>query len=160
MRKCVCCDELTDHDDPTCYYCFYLDAGWKETLISRNQGTPVKRSSISQYEYYTTSPVKPEIDHTQYRLNLSSFGDTIEFGFHLSKIQAIHDSSPTAEIEVILDTSSLAYDWDYSYDFDSERDVFLPPSVPLISLVEAARLSQILLGIKYVTFTMILPMPY
>lgn len=77
-------------------------------------------------------------DH-QYKVRLSAFSDSGELGYHLSRIKQILSVSNTQKVEVLLDASSWAYDWDYAHDADPERDVYLPPSLPLPALVEVSR---------------------
>lgn len=157
MRKCVCCDNWTYHDDPTCQHCSYMDAGWAEAIYGSKK--PRSTNKITQPHSLLASAVVDEYESEvfQYRLKLSSFSDTVELGFHLSRIGTLHESSPDIQLDVTIDASSLAYDWDYSYDFDQERDVYLPPSVPLLSLVEAARFSKILNQKQGINLKLILP---
>jgi hypothetical protein len=153
----VCCDDWTYHDDPVCQHCSYLDIGWAETLHGSEKKRSTNKTTPSHYLFATAlvGEHKPEVN--EYRLKLSSFSDTIELGFHLSRIHSLYESSPNIRLDVTMDMSSLAYDWDYSYDFDQERDIYLPPSIPLLSLVEAARFSKIIEQKQGINLKLILP---
>jgi hypothetical protein len=70
---------------------------------------------------------------------LSAHSDSGELGYHLVRIKELLEINKATDVDVLLNASSWAYDWDYSYDSDPDRDVYLPPSLPLPALVEVAR---------------------
>jgi hypothetical protein len=96
----------------------------------------------------------------QYEIRLSAFSDSGELGYHLSRIRQILSANDDSQrIEVILDASSWAYDWDYAYDSDPERNVYLPPSLPLLAIVEVSRFIYALSNLSggQITIQLILP---
>ncbi|MBC7876109.1 MAG: hypothetical protein H7Y59_02975 [Anaerolineales bacterium] len=83
--------------------------------------------------------INQNISNQQYKIRLSAFSDSGELGYHLSRIEPLLSVNKTRKIEIVLNASSWAYDWDYASDWDPERDIYLPPSLPLPSLVEVSR---------------------
>jgi hypothetical protein len=146
MRRCKCCGELTVHDEPSCCHCAYLDAGWGETLRTngRRSVRNTRSTHSSQQLALHPSGATADWEPVHYAVNLSAFSDSGELGFHLKLIKALLAAEHERDIIITLNGSGLGYEWDYAYDFDPARDFYLPPSLPLPSLIEVARFARIL----------------
>ncbi len=109
------------------------DFGWVEHCMA--QKSNFHRKTIFMEQIMATQ----NLPNSQYKLRLSAYSDSGELGYHLVRIKHLLSTNKTRKIDVSLNASSWAYDWDYAYDSDPERDVYLPPSLPLPALVEVAR---------------------
>jgi hypothetical protein len=95
----------------------------------------------------------------RYSVRLSAFSDSGELGFHFRRIVQLVTDTPNQPIDVLCNGASWGYDWDYAHDFDPERDVYLPPSLPIPSLVEVSRFIHALLSLNVsnLSLRMVLP---
>ncbi len=83
--------------------------------------------------------IDQNLSNQQYKIRLSAFSDSGELGYHLSRIEQLLSVNNIRKLDILLNAASWAYDWDYAYDSEPERDVYLPPSLPLLALVEVSR---------------------
>lgn len=153
MRKCPNCDALIVESSCTCPECLTTDYGWAEHCQSLKHNFHRKTVFMEQVM------ANQKLSDQQYKIRLSAFSDSGELGYHLSRLKQILSATSTGKIDVILNASSWAYDWDYAYDEEPERNVYLPPSLPLHALVEVARFVSALLDINnhQLTVEIILP---
>ncbi len=146
MRTCPVCDSLIPHDSCTCPDCGTKDYAWRENLET-SQCSATRR-------FHRKTIFAEEVRHTQhsgiagrYLVRLSAFSDSGELGFHLFRIKKLASAVPDKQLTVTLDASSWAYDWDYSDEADPESDYYLPPSFPILSLIETSRFVRSVEGI-------------
>jgi hypothetical protein len=160
MRRCANCAELTPQDSPVCCNCLYTDLGWAqhiERLLRQGKGRALRRSKsdiqLTFLEQFTAD------EPLRYTVRLSAFSDSGELGFHLQRITELVQANPHRPIEVICNGASWGYEWDYASDFDPERDQYLPPSLPIPSLVEVSRFIHTVLSRNddLITIKMVLP---
>jgi hypothetical protein len=147
MRKCPVCNEYTAHDSPTCSNCLTEDFAWSENLqhsVARvkhvRSVSPVMQLSLPFVKSHTNR------NYERYRIRLSAFTDSGRLGFELCNIQSFIEQGPTKSLVVELDAVGWAYTWDYLTDIEPERDVYLPPNLPLFALVDTSRFVHV---IKY-----------
>lgn len=160
MRRCTNCDELTPQDSAVCINCLYSDEAWAENIesaIRRGKGRTLRRPEngiqLSFLEPFSAA------EPLRYTVRLSAFSDSGELGFHLRRVRQLLQDNPYQPVEVICNGASWGYDWDYAHDSDPERDVYLPPSLPIPSLVEVSRFVHALLSmdVPHPNVRMILP---
>jgi hypothetical protein len=160
MRRCANCDELTPQDSAVCVNCLCRDEGWAEhieTIIRNGKGRSLRRpQSPMQLSFLEPLAVAEPF---RYTLRLSAFSDSGELGFHLRQITRLVEANPHQPVQVTCNGATWGYDWDYAHDVDPERDVYLPPSLPIPSLVEVSRFIYALLHPKIprLNVRMILP---
>jgi len=133
MRKCHNCDSWIKQDLYTCPHCQTTDFGWVEHCVSLKKN--FHRKTIFAEQIMTNQ----NLSNQQYKIRLSAFSDSGELGYHLSRIEQLLSVNKSRKLEVLLNASSWAYDWDYAYVSEPERDIYLPPSLPLPALVEVSR---------------------
>jgi hypothetical protein len=137
MRICPNCDSLIEEDSYTCPECDAVDHGWADHCKTLNDNAKRRfhRKTIfaKQLEAHSSPSSK------EHKIRLSAFSDSGELGFHLSQIKQLLATDKFSSLKVVLNAASWGYDWDYAYDPDPERDVYLPPSLPLPALVEVSR---------------------
>jgi hypothetical protein len=140
------CDELTPQDSAVCFNCLYEDGIWAEHIervIKQGKGKSLRRLENK----LQLPPLEPfsVAEPLRYSVRLSAFSDSGELGFHLRWITQLVKDNPHQPVEVVCNGASWGYDWDYAHDFDPERDTYLPPSLPIPSLVEVSRFIHALL---------------
>jgi hypothetical protein len=119
----------------------------------------LKKNFHRQTVYREQIMANINIPNHQYKIRLSAFSDSGELGYHLSRIEQLLSVNKTRKIEVLLNAASWAFDWDYAYDSEPERDIYLPPSLPLPALVEVSRFIYALsnLNTSQLSIQLILP---
>jgi hypothetical protein len=159
MRRCQVCDSLTPQDSAVCNNCLYFDVAWAANLESVQRSRKDTQDLVLP-DWRQLSLLKPakSAKPLQFLIRLSAFSDSGELGFYLCKIEGFLESNTGHDIHIILDGSSWGYDWDYGYDFDPERDYYLPPSLPIAALVEISRFINVLVK-RYPQLTIRLKLP-
>ena len=159
MRKCPICGEYTAHDSPTCSNCLAEDFSWAENLESTKKYGRKQCSSPVQLPLFRSQPELVAIPQAErYRIRLSAFTDSGRLGFELRNIEAFVAQYPAKPLIVELDAIGWAYTWDYTSDTEPERDVYLPPNLPLFALVDTSRFVYILKqGFGNVQIELVLP---
>jgi len=138
---------MTPQDSSVCEQCLFDDEGWAQNIqkvLKKGSVEPIRKSkTLAQLSFVEASQRQSII------VRLSAFCDSGELGFHLSKINQILNGYPDQELEVVCDGSSWSYEWAYGEEnFDENQDVYLPPNLPLISMIEVSRFIQILLSLQ------------
>lgn len=121
----------------TCPCCFYKDIGWESNLTYFQRKRILVADTVMSDDLLPYNLRKESISWEPYIIHISSFTDAGELGFHLRKIRETCAISP--RVDIILDLTRLQYDWDYGADYDEETDLFLPPSVGILALLEVRR---------------------
>ena len=145
MRRCTSCGELTNAFEARCQVCHYVDSAWAEALA---QGTQLSLSPSAQEN--VTEVSKPSMGVLDKHLSpapckvvvpLSSFSDSAELAYELSRIDAIaRDGAGYNGIEVHLDLTQLGFDWEAAGA--GEEHEFIPGSVGILAVAEACRTIQ------------------
>jgi hypothetical protein len=149
MRRCRNCGELTPQDSSVCMHCLYPDEAWKENIervIKEGKARSLRKPKGTVQLSFLGSVSAAE--QLKYTVRLSALSDSSELGFHLRRITQLSKDNPHQPIEVTCNGASWGYDWDYACDFDPERDVYLPPGLPIPSLVEVSRFIYALLSMN------------
>lgn len=145
MRECPNCDSLIDEYSFVCPDCHTHDCGWADHFTNVNDNAlRFHRKTIFEKQLSAHSSVSVK----EYKIQLSAFSDSGELGFHLSRIKQLLEASKLSKLNVILNAASWGYEWDYAYDPNPERDMYLPPSLPLPAMVEVSRFLRALLNLN------------
>lgn len=157
MRKCPICDLLIGEDLYVCPNCNTFDYGWADHYETLNKNAKGKfhRKTIYAEQLKGHSSSSSE----EYKIRLSAFSDSGELGFHLSRIKQLLATNKYDKVKIILNAASWGYDWDYAYDWDPERDIYLPPSLPLPALVGVSQFIHALLNLSSSKLEMHLILP-
>ena len=121
----------------TCPYCFYKDIAWESNLTRFQNKCILGADAMIHDNPLPYNLRKESISSEPYIIRISSFTDAGELGFHLRRIRETCDISP--RVDTVLDLNRLQYDWDYGAHYDEETDLFLPPSIGILALVEVRR---------------------
>lgn len=153
MRKCPNCDSMIKQDLYTCPYCQTIDYAWLDHCET------LKRNIHRKTVYIEQIKDNMSILKQQYKIRLSAFSDSGELGYHLSRIKQLLFINNNVVVDVILNAASWGYDWDYAHDSEPERDIYLPPSLPLPALVEVSRFIYTLLSLEKTRLNIQLVLP-
>jgi hypothetical protein len=149
-RRCPNCDEFLPHNNVECPHCYYVDVAWQDNLSNFHRGSGRLFGSPTESCSFGISPpeagqsfshLPPPATSTNYRVRLSAFSESGDLGFHLRQIM---EKSKSAPVAVTFDFRQMEHDWDYSGDYEQDTDIFLPPSVGLLSLIEVRRTMEAL----------------
>lgn len=160
MRRCPNCESLIPYEASICPECLATDFGWldfQQTLSHRL----VHMHGRKHLYHQKLRALKRSSEPEEYLVRISPFSESAELGFHLYRIKQFCRVHPEQELHIICDGAAWGYAWDYAADSDPQRDFYLPPSLPLPSLVEVSRFILALEAMKKpnLKIRLILPPP-